>query len=120
MKVSAVNSACGHVHKYEAGLRTLRKSEKLAFCYKIIIFHLSSSKFQGMFFLIISTSWYQSKSSKSIDIQTIDKKVTLLLIYLFDAFSVFPTVKFVTLVSSTLLLFQNLFRTLNNNYQNQH
>ena len=28
----------GHVHKYEAGLWTLRKSEKVTFCYKIINF----------------------------------------------------------------------------------
>ena len=28
----------GHAHKYEAGLWTLRKSEKVTFCYKIINF----------------------------------------------------------------------------------
>ena len=31
-------SIMGHVHKYEAGLWTLRKSEKVTFCYKIINF----------------------------------------------------------------------------------
>ena len=32
------NTIKGHVHEYEAELWTLRKSEKVTFCYKIVNF----------------------------------------------------------------------------------
>ena len=42
----------GHVHKYEASLRTLKNWEKYWFCYKVIIFNVTVLKISENMYII--------------------------------------------------------------------
>ena len=69
----------GHVHKYEAVLRTLENLRKTIFCYEMINFSIRESNFSGNVYFSYLERLALAKVEKVLSLQR-NKKVTLLLI----------------------------------------